>query len=895
MPPRFFVPDEKRSLRMIFFVSSMILVGTTVWALWDESVLRRPWIKYQTEFKQLEFDMVRQELERARKELNQPEVQAKLQKLREELRWAEEAKRGPDYKAAVREVERRKLAYRDINQELRFTRSELDEAYYWFDKARHKGKDSGTEEAGSLEPHVGAAKQALEEAKQRVKEFDRRIQEVQDKIKRITAKHVRGQQRLETIRTRPLEVKQVVLEGMDKNEFDVFVLRVDRCQTCHLGIDRPGFENARPPFQTHPNREAILGTHPVNRFGCTVCHEGQGTALDFYQLVDGRIPDMPHGLGREYGGSPNILWDFPLLRGELVQASCRKCHTDRSDFVTAVRKGDGEDATVEWVNLAPILTKGLAMFESLGCHGCHPAEGFKGLPKVGPELIRIANKVEPAWMIEWIQNPRSYLRYSRMPNFGLSKEHATAIAAYLLEKSEPDPPVPGRFNANASPEKGKEIFERLGCLGCHPMRAVYEEKKPRFFFKLASRDVAPDLSNVATKIKDPEWVFRWLKNPRAIRPTTRMPNLRLTDEEASALTAFLMTRGERQVTPPDLLEELKKREQIEEGARLIRLRGCFGCHEIRGFELAKQIAPEISNFGHKRLLQLSFGDAVEVRHTWEDWTFWKLKNPQTYTTEREQLRMPNFDLTDEEVKALRVMVKSFVDVEVPDHYREEATAARWALSVGRRLVRDYNCVGCHIIEGQGGDIRVRYEDRLNEAPPPLVLREGTLSEGNKVQAKWLFEFLHRPHPIRPWLQVRMPTFGLTDPQWGLITNYFVALAGLNVPFEFVPPPEELNKELVEAGKILASEEYFDCGSCHMQGEKTPEGPPEGWAPDFALTRRRLRPGWVNMWLKDPQKIQPGTKMPSYFLDEFSGPDEILGGEEQRQIVALREYLLSVGN
>ena len=630
----------------------------------------------------------------------------------------------------------------------------------------------------------------------------------------------------------------------------------------------------------------------MNRFGCTVCHEGQGTALDYIKLVDGRIPDIPHGFGKEYGGDVHILWDFPLLRGELVQASCRKCHKDRNEFVTAVKRG--EDSQVEWVNLAPVLTKGLAMFESLGCHGCHPAEGFNGLPKVGPELTRIANKVEAAWMIDWIQEPRSYLRYSRMPNFGLSKEHATAITAYLVAQSEPDPPVPGHFDPNASPEKGKEIFTQVGCQGCHPMRAVFEETKPRFFFELASRDIAPDLSNIARKIKDPQWIFRWLKDPKAIRPTTRMPNLRLSDEEASALTAFLLTRGERQVTSPGLLAELKKEALITEGEQLIRLRGCFGCHEIRGFEVTKQIAPEVSNFGHKRLLQLSFGHAVEVHHTWEDWTFWKLKNPQIYTTEREQLRMPNFDFTDDEVKALRVMVKSFVDTVVPDRYREEETAARKALSVGRRLTRDYNCVGCHIIEGQGGDIRIRYEGRLNEAPPPLVLREGTLSEGSKVQAKWLFEFLHRPHPIRPWLQIRMPTFGLTDDQWGRITAYFVALAGLDVPFESVPPAEELNQKLVEAGRILASQEYFSCGSCHMQGDKKPEGPPEGWAPDFALAHRRLRPGWIRTWLQDPQKVQPGTKMPSYFLDKDSGPDDVLGGDEQVQILALRDYLLSLG-
>ncbi|MFQ5658643.1 MAG: hypothetical protein ACE5G5_13965, partial [Candidatus Methylomirabilales bacterium] len=192
MPRRAFVPDEKRSLRMIFFISSMVLVGTTVWALWDESVSRRPWIRYQTAFKQLEYNMVLKELEEARARLNQPDTQAKLQKLREELRWAEEAKKGPDYKAAVGDLGREKAAHAEINQELRFTRSELDEAYYWFDKARHEGEDSTGEEAevrrlqkreSQLVPQVDAAKQSLDEAKARVKKFDRRIREVEDKIK----------------------------------------------------------------------------------------------------------------------------------------------------------------------------------------------------------------------------------------------------------------------------------------------------------------------------------------------------------------------------------------------------------------------------------------------------------------------------------------------------------------------------------------------------------------------------------------------------------------------------------------------------------------------------------------------------------------------------------------
>jgi chromosome segregation ATPase len=156
----------------------------------------------------------------------------------------------------VRAVERRKATYRDINQELRFTRSELDEAYYWFSKARHEGKDTTAAEAEVrrlqererlLEPEADAEGKALDEAKKRVKTFDRRIQEVEDKIKEITAKSVRLEERLEAVRNRPLEVKQVVVDGLDKNEFDVFVLRVDRCGTCHLGIDRAGFENVGLP------------------------------------------------------------------------------------------------------------------------------------------------------------------------------------------------------------------------------------------------------------------------------------------------------------------------------------------------------------------------------------------------------------------------------------------------------------------------------------------------------------------------------------------------------------------------------------------------------------------------------------------------------------------------
>jgi hypothetical protein len=66
-----------------------------------------------------------------------------------------------------------------------------------------------------------------------------------------------------------------------------------------------------------------------------------------------------------------------------------------------------------------------------------------------------------------------------------------------------------------------------------------------------------------------------------------------------------------------------------------------------------------------------------------------------------------------------------------------------------------NCVGCHIIEGDGGDFLKLVADP--SLGPPMLTPEGA-----RVQPDWLYAFLARPITIRPWLDVRMPTFGLDD-------------------------------------------------------------------------------------------------------------------------------------
>ena len=72
----------------------------------------------------------------------------------------------------------------------------------------------------------------------------------------------------------------------------------------------------------------------------------------------------------------------------------------------------------------------------------------------------------------------------------------------------------------------------------------------------------------------------------------------------------------------------------------------------------------------------------------------------------------------------------------------------------------------------------------------------------------------------------------------ILTRYIAAMSKQRVPYEYVSLHEPL-AEHMRAGRVLMSKDYFDCFSCHQQGDKKPEGPPEGWAPGLSLATRRF--------------------------------------------------------
>lgn len=198
--------------------------------------------------------------------------------------------------------------------------------------------------------------------------------------------------------------------------------RADRCTTCHLGVLWKGLENAPHPFRTHPREP--LANHPIEKFGCTVCHGGQGHAVDLRDA---------HGEGH--------YWDEPLLgsrlarkytlagvnRNALIQINCNNCH-----------RYDKNTAGAAALNLAK------QTFLEQPCGDCHLVNGKGGT--IGPDLTYIGDKHAEefdfakvsgrktafAWHVAHFKNPSAVVAGSVMPELGLSDEQAQALAMMML-------------------------------------------------------------------------------------------------------------------------------------------------------------------------------------------------------------------------------------------------------------------------------------------------------------------------------------------------------------------------------------------------------------------------------------------------------------------------------
>ena len=841
--------DEHTSYSFLFFLISGVTLLVTLWAFWDDEYARRGFKTYQNQYFKEQFNVAETEWKE-----NNSQIKDKVKQINDSLgNKIDELSDNDSYLALVEEVRLKQISLSESKEKKKFAGSHVDEAYYYYKKAMHEGENydvqkatlhSYQEEVESYNPIILEKQKILDEAENRLLKVKAEQINLEKELGNLTRQKVQLELTMDYYKPfpfiwRPAEILQTVIPGFGKNSFKEIIYRVDRCMTCHISYQDEHYKDFKHPLKTHPNLEVLIKKHPPERTGCTWCHLGQGTVT----------APAEHAHGSHHETDQTVEVNEPILHGNFQQATCRNCHA-------------------EVVNLegAPILSKGKQLFLKLGCHGCHLADGYSNEAKVGPNLLRISNKVNPSWLYRWIKNPKDYLPKTRMPEFGFNEKDLMGTTAYILAVSDKKYELSAQFESGDE-DKGKKLFESVGCQGCHALNGKGET-------------YAPDLSRIANKV-NADWLVTWISNPHSYNSKSKMPNLRLGEEQASDIAAYLMQFGKKEVIP-GLEAKLNDPALIKHGEKVVRRRGCFACHDIKGMENEGRIAPELSSFGRKMIAELEFGDS-HIPHTWEKWAKTKLKKPDSFRTERVLDKMPNFHLAPDEIDALVVLLRGFNGSKVPENYRRILSEKEKIIEKGRRLITKYNCRGCHNVEGKGGDIQ-KYLKAKAQYPPPLDM--GDYHVGERLKASWLFSFLKGPTPVRTWIKVKMPTFSFTDKEVRDLTAYFEALS----PSSGYEAGANQSKDNVVAQKGAEMVGYMDCGRCHDDGQKGIE---------FSLASQRLRQNWIPKWLKDTRAMIPWTPMPSHWVkdgDKYNVPTKFSEieavGDVDTQVNTLKDLIVA---
>lgn len=845
-------------------------------------------------------------------------------------------------------------------------------------------KESLERELASMRADLAAKDEKLKAAEAEFKRVTGRAELIQKKLDNIKPSLIN------TIRNMPLidfldpslKIRQVVPPDLFVPNAFSQAPQVDRCVSCHLASDNPMYEFDRAAgafkdenveqyvqtatggnkskleqwqklFAAHPRLDLFVGAkspHPVAKFGCVSCHVGNGLGTSFqWAAHTPSTRKQSVEWEKRHDWSFSHYEEYPMRPLWQTEASCKKCHM--SEFR---------------VKEAPVLSRGMRIIRNAGCYACHNMDQFavQGFGKPGPSLVSIKDKLEPDWVKRWVMNPHALRPATPMPRiFGVaavSDEEREAverreaveiegIVAYLFGRSdEPAQSLPPAGSGNA--ERGKKLFESIGCQGCHVVGTPEAPVKRADRDPSAFNSFGPPLDGIGAKTSK-AWVVKWIKDPKSLRPETRMPDLRVSDGDALDIAEYLMmmktpapsatalpaiSPEEIQAVALALLEEkLTNQDAVTKnaamsnddrlvfiGEKAISRQGCFSCHTIKGFREepyqdrnanAKYDATEpytdengnsrwdaeplpigadLSDWGRKNIHQIDFGMLHQLEHTRASWLSAKLSNPRGFDHGRiveykNRLRMPKFEFRSEDISYLVTAILGMSREELAQSRVRNLDLHEKAAEEGRRIVRARNCQGCHSLEGEGGE-KLAEIVKSEFAPPPLD------PVGARIQSEWLFPFLKSPtNTIRPNVAVRMPTFGFTDDMANRLIRMFAGISRIDQIFMTESERRKPEAEMVNAGNRLFMK--ADCLLCH-----SPSAPIETRAPDLGMAWGRLRSDWVSNWIANPPAMIPTTRMPAFWMtDEVTGnllplDSGVLDGDGRRQVDAVRDYVMSIG-
>jgi len=557
---------------------------------------------------------------------------------------------------------------------------------------------------------------------------------------------------------------------------------------------------------------------------------------------------------------------------------------------------------------SPALHRGLArrtardLVANAMCVRCHaaangPSDGMPELQATGPDLDGIGSRLRPQWIERWLLDPKALRPQARMPRVlstdaAEARQQAADLAAYLAgglgDDSAPDPAT---ATSAAEVAGGRRLYTEIGCAACHGDATAQPgmDAAPRLVaspaFEAATSAAGPlgapasppaserDATGSGDQVLrlgdkwQPSALAAYLLDPNRFDPWSRMPGMQLEADEAASLAAYLLA-----VTPENGEAPPVRRDppgDPERGRRLAEELRCRSCHSLPGGDPPPAAAP-LERLAAANRIWVADADGV-ARH-------------------------PRYDFEPTEIDAIERLLA------------EDAAALSRAVPVeyAERRLGASGCLACHTQDGvpaswsppPAAATAPAGESVADDLfAPPADVEDGAGPDhlppaltwaGEKLRSDWLEAYVagrgqDRP---RPHLRVRMPAFpGHAD----------LLAAGLHHQHGLPsspPEPDPIDSELAAIGRDLIRGDRLGCHSCHALGENPAlggEGSEE--TINFDLVRRRLRRPYFDWFLRDPQRIQPGSKMPQ-FVDEdgYTALYDIFDGEAERQFEAIWHFL-----
>lgn len=532
----------------------------------------------------------------------------------------------------------------------------------------------------------------------------------------------------------------------------------------------------------------------------------------------------------------------------------------------------GHDPGTKQVLEGERVRQGRQLLAELRCTKCHDAgeANAAGMPELAmdtPSFKDIGGRVTFEWMAAWVADPRRFRADAHMPRVfhdgdaASIKARARDVAWYLASTLR----IPSDTESPAAAEQlnaGGRLFSTLNCVACHtPPDAPPDE---------AADARRVPLRHVRTKFTR-YMLERYLRKPHEHYAWNPMPDFKLGDDEAAALTAYVRTKAVGRLDPP---APGQPPPNAENGRRLVASSGCLNCHAAPDDARSTLRAPGLS----------------EIRN----WSAGCMA-----TTPAARKGAPDFGLTDGQRAALAAFAAT-----------DRSSLARDAADeFSRRQVAAMRCTACHGRDGReslvGTDFAADAAALAAAFPPPQPAGGGGVQEGEhfapdqrppiltwageKLRPEWATEFIagRIPHRIRPYLHARMPAW---PTRAELLAKGLAAEHGYSPSTPPYPPPDE---SMAAAGqKLIGTVGGFSCVQCHAVGAAPPNAPFEAPALNMRHVTARLRKDYYHRWMLNPIKVDPATKMPAFA--DFEGKSairDVYEGDGVKQFEAVWQFLL----